>query len=147
MNSELFQLYDTDVWGSHSSRSNLGIFSSISEALKQLCSKPDRLIYIFKNENRLFVEKIDIDEFEGYSQVFDSESDDNLDLLKRIIFFEGIEKFRANLGFLEVDIDEDIDFDINSIESYEDVSDDLIEEYLNEDNVIKFIKANLIYIY
>jgi hypothetical protein len=146
MQQELFQLYDTDIWGSHASRTNLGVFSSVHEALYSLVRNPqtdeadlDRLKAIFKNDNRLFVEKITLNEVEGYSQVFDSENDDCLDELKKIIFFESIEKHKNDLGFLAVD-DEEIPFDIHAIESVDDVTDNMIEEYLNEDNAVKFIK-------
>lgn len=146
MEQELFQLYDTDIWGSHTSRTNLGVFSSVHEALYSLVRNPqtdeadlDRLKAIFKNDNRLFVEKITLNEVEGYSQVFDSENDDCLNELKKIIFFESIEKHKNDLGFLAVD-EEDIPFDINAIESVDDVTDNMIEEYLNEDNAVKFIK-------
>jgi hypothetical protein len=113
MQQELFQLYDTDIWGSHASRTNLGVFSSVHEALYSLVRNPqtdeadlDRLKAIFKNDNRLFVEKITLNEVEGYSQVFDSENDDCLDELKKIIFFESIEKHKNDLGFLAVDDEE-----------------------------------------
>jgi hypothetical protein len=141
---ELFQMYDTDQWGSNSSRKNIGVFSSVAEALKSLVQNDsDRLIYIFENNNRLFIEKITLDEFDGYSVVFDSDISDNRKELKRIMFFESVESFRNDLSFLDVDKEEDIDFDIDAIESVDDVSDDLIEAYLNEENVIKFIKQNL----
>ena len=140
METELFQMYDTDVWGSHSSRTNIGVFSSIQLALQSLCNDPDRLKSYFKSLGRLFIEKITVDETDGYSQVFDSDS--NLDLLKKVMFFESIQRFGNDLGFLDVDPETDIDFDINSIESYEDVSDELIEEYINEHNSVYFIRMS-----
>lgn len=145
---ELFQLYDTDIWGSHSSRDNIGVFSSVHNALYSLVKNPqtesadlDRLVAIFRKENRLFVEKITLDEVDGYEQVFDSEMDECLDELKRIIFFESIEQFRNGLGYLDFDKDE-VSFDIDAVESVDDVTDEMIEEYMGEDDVVKFIKAN-----
>ena len=143
MNTDLFQMYDTDEWGSHSSRENLGVFESVSEALKSLCDYPDRLKSYFVNSARLFIEVVNVNEFEGYSQVFDSDLDDNLDMLKRVMFFESIQRFQNDLGFLDVDTENDIDFDLNSIQSYEDVSDELIEEYLDGNKkIFSFIKAS-----
>ena len=141
MKTELFQMYDTDVWGSTSSRSNIGVFSSVTEALESLCDDSDRLRYIFKGDNRLFIEKITINEVDGYSQVFDSNNDDNLKELKRVMFFESIESFKNDLGFLDIDTENDVNFNINEINSVDDVSDELLEEYLSEDNVLKFIKT------
>jgi hypothetical protein len=136
-------MYDTDEWGSHSSRENLGVFESVSEALKSLCDYPDRLKSYFVNSARLFIEVVNVNEFEGYSQVFDSDLDDNLDMLKRVMFFESIQRFQNDLGFLDVDTENDIDFDLNSIQSYEDVSDELIEEYLDGNKkIFSFIKAS-----
>lgn len=143
---ELFQLYDTDPWGSHASRTNLGVFSSVRDALYSLVKNPqteeadtERLIAIFTEENRLFVEKITVDEVEGYEQVYDSENDEDMDELKRIVFFESVERFRDGLGFLSVSEDE-IPFDTNAIQSVEDVSDDLIEEYLSDEKeIVRFI--------
>jgi len=143
---EVYQLYETDVWGSHASRTNLGIFSSVRNALYSLIKNPqteeantDSLISLFKKDSRLFIDKITVDEVESEEQVFDSDLDANLDELKRIIFFESVEQFRNDLGFLSTDED-DIPFDINEIQEVEDVSDSLIEEYLNEENAVKFIK-------
>lgn len=143
---EVYQLYETDVWGSHASRGNLGIFSSVRNALYSLIKNPqteeantDSLISLFKKDSRLFIDKITVDEVESEEQVFDSDLDANLDELKRIIFFESVEQFRNDLGFLSTDED-DIPFDINEIQEVEDVSDSLIEEYLNEENAVKFIK-------
>jgi hypothetical protein len=144
METQLFQMYDTDKWGTHSSRTNIGVFSSITLALQSLCNDPDRLKSYFKSLGRLFIEKITVDETDGYSQVFDSDLDDNLDLLKKIMFFESIQRFGNDLGFLDIDPETDIDFDINSIKSYEDVSDELIEEYINEHNSIHFIEISFI---
>lgn len=144
METQLFQMYDTDKWGSHSNRTNIGVFSSIPLALQSLCNDPDRLKSYFKSLGRLFIEKITVDETDGYSQAFDSDLTVNLDLLKRIMFFESIERFRNDLGFLDLDTENDIDFDINSIESYEDVSDELIEEYINEHNAIHFIETSFV---
>lgn len=148
MERELFQIYDTDIWGSNSSRSNIGVFSTVHKALYSLIQDPktkktdlDRLVAIFEGDNRLFVERITVDEVEGYSQVFDSELDECLNELKRIIFFESIERFRNDLGFLSVGED-DIPFDIGAIESLDDVSDEIIEEYLNKNDAVKFIKTN-----
>lgn len=145
---ELYQLYDTDIWGSHASRSNIGVFSSVQNALYSLVKNPqteeadlDRLVAIFKGDNRLFVEKITVDEVEGFEQVFDSENDECMDELKRIIFFESIERFRNDLGSLDFDKDE-ASFDIDSVESVDDVTDEMIEEYMGEDDAVKFIKAN-----
>lgn len=142
METQLFQMYDTDVWGSHSSRTNLGIFSSGENALRSLCNDPDRLKSYFRKDGRLFIEKITVDEAEGYSQIFDTDNTNQMNLLKRIMFFESIERFRNDLGFLDVDTENDIDFDINSITRQEDVSDELIEEYINEHNAIYFIETN-----
>lgn len=143
---EVYQLYVTDEWGSHASRGNLGIFSSVRNALYSLVKNPqteetntDCLIALFRKDNRLFIDKITVDEVESEEQVFDSDLDANLDELKRIIFFESVEQFRNNLGFLDTDED-DIPFDINEIQEVEDVSDDMIEEYLNEENAVKFIR-------
>lgn len=143
---DLFQMYDTDIWGSHASRTNIGVFSSVQEALYSLVKNPqteepdfDRLVAIFSNDNRLFIEKITINEVEGYSQVFDSENDDSLDELKKIIFFESVERFKNDLGFLDID-SEEIDFDINSIDHPDDVPQRVIDEFLSEENARKFIK-------
>jgi hypothetical protein len=143
---EVYQLYETDVWGSHASRTNLGVFSSVRNALYSLVKNPqteeadtDRLISLFKKNSRLFIDKITVDEVESEEQVFDSSNDKYLDELKRIIFFESVEQFRNDLGFLTTDEDE-ITFDINEIQEVEDVYDSLIEEYLSEENAVKFIK-------
>jgi hypothetical protein len=145
---ELYQLYDTDNWGSHSSRTNIGVFSTVHDALYSLVKNPqteeadlDRLIAIFEGYNRLFIERIAVDEVEGYETVFDSETDECMDKLKRIILFESIERFRNDLGCLDFDKDES-SFDINSIESVDDVTNEMIEEYMNEDDVVRFIKVN-----
>lgn len=149
MEQELFQLYDTDIWGSHASRTNIGVFSTVHDALYSLVKDPkteeadlDRLIAIFEGDNRLFVERITVDEVDGYSQVFDSELDGCLNELKRIIFFESIERFRNNLGFLSVGED-DIPFDMEKIQSVDDVTDEIFEEYLTEkDDAVNFLKSN-----
>lgn len=143
---EVYQLYETDVWGSHASRTNLGVFSSVHNALYSLVKNPhievadtDRLISLFKKNSRFFIDKITVDAVESETQVFDSDLDECLDELKKIIFFESVEQFRNDLGFLSTDED-DIPFDINEIQEVEDVSDSLIEEYLNEENAVKFIR-------
>jgi hypothetical protein len=145
---EVYQLYETDVWGSHASRTNLGVFSSVRNALYSLVRNPhteeadtDRLISLFKKDSRLFIDKITVDETESEEQVFDSDLDDYLNELKRIIFFESIELFRNDLGILSTDED-DISFDINEIQEVEDVCDSLIEEYLSEENAVKFTINN-----
>lgn len=58
MERELFQMYDTDVWGTCSSRLNIGIYSSVQNALYSLVKDPKtgnadviRLIGIFREEN------------------------------------------------------------------------------------------------
>lgn len=146
----LLQMYDTDRWGSHASRKNLGVFSSVERALYSLVKNPTtgeyvdtaRIISIFEMENRLFIEAVIVDDAEGYSQAFDSDKDDCLNELKRIIFFETTEMFKNDLGFLDIDTDTDIDFDINEITCVEDVTDDLIEIYLSSENAVQFMKAN-----
>ena len=143
----LYQLYDTDAWGSHLSRTNLGVFSSIEKALLSIVHNPltseadtDRLMAIFTQDNRLCIEKITLNAVEGYSQVFDSDKDDDLDLFKKIIFFESTRRYQDD--FMRDDIET---FDINSIKSVDDVTDDLIEIYLGENkNSISFIKSNFI---
>ena len=142
MEQELYQMYDTDPWGSHASRGNVGVFSSINDALYSLIDDVDKLILIFKKENRLFIEAIYLNVKDGYGQIFDTDNSEDLKQLKRIIFFESIEKFRDGLGFLSVSEDE-IPFDIDLVEDVEDVTDEMIEEYLNEENAVKFIKSNL----
>jgi hypothetical protein len=143
---EVYQLYVTDEWGSHASRGNLGIFSSVRNALYSLIKNPqteeantDSLISLFKKDSRLFIDKITVDEVGSEVQVFDSSIDSCLRILKKVIFFESVEQFRDNLGFLSTSEDE-IPFDINEIHEVEDVSDSLIEEYLNEENAVKFIR-------
>jgi hypothetical protein len=140
--THLFQMYDTDAWGTHSSRQNLGVFTNIHEALKSLCDNPDRLISYFKKDGRLFIERIKTNQFDGYEQVFDSNFDSQMNELKRVVFCESVQRFSDDLGFLDIDTETDVDFDINSIKTPEDVSDDLIQEYLNEFNAAHFIEIS-----
>lgn len=140
---EVYQLFETDMYGTHSSRTNLGVFSLPSDALMSLVGETDRLKSVFTNETRLFVEKCVIDKSEGYNQIFDSANEDDMNTLKKIVFFESIEAFRNDLSFLVIDTD-DIDFDINLIETYNDVSIDLIKQYMNIENVENFIENNLV---
>jgi hypothetical protein len=144
MPKKLFQMYDTDVWGFHSSRTNLGLFTSIEKALKSLFEGDfERLLCIFKKENRLFIEQISINEKEGYSQVFDSENDSSLNKLKKIIFFESLENSRNDLGFIDVDVSE-LFFSVDDVKSADDVTDDMIREFLNENNAVHFITQSFI---
>lgn len=150
METELYQLYCTDAWSTNSSRDNLGVFSTVQKALQSLFVENfggeidvERFVLIFEKNMRLFIEKISIDESEGYRQIFDSNNSDDLKELKRIIFYNTIVRFSNDLGFLAVS-EEDIPFDIDKIKCSDDVTDDLINEYLSEDNAVSFIKSNLL---
>ena len=82
---EVYQLFETDMYGTHSSRTNLGVFSLPSDALMSLVGETDRLKSVFTNETRLFVEKCVIDKSEGYNQIFDSANEDDMNTLKKIV--------------------------------------------------------------
>ena len=144
METELYQICNTDIWGSHSSRNNLGVFSSVLLAVLSVVEKETHLINgIFRNDDRLFVEKITVDEVEGYSKVFDSEQQDDNDFLKKIIFFHVINRFKM-LEISEIDfLGSDVIVDIDAINCVDDVTKEMIEEFLSEENVNKFLKNNL----
>lgn len=134
--NELFQIYDTDQWGTHASRTNYGVFTSVENALKGLFDSKSHLREIFAEDNRLWIEKISIDKKEGYTQVFDSDFDKDMMLLKKILFFESIERFKQDLYSLSYD-ENDTGFDINAVQSVDDVTDEMIETFLTEKKDIK----------
>jgi len=84
----IVQAYVTDIWGSHSSRSNLGVYSHEDLAIKTIfyemlerdqgCLKE---IFVDK-ATRFFIELIAVDEYEGYQSGYDSENDDHIDYMK-----------------------------------------------------------------
>lgn len=147
-------LYDTDIWGSHSSKENLGVFSNINEALYSLVSDEnfettrsmkDRLKSYFKKDGRLFIDSCEIGVFEGFAQVFDSEIDYSMNELKRIIFFEVINRRRDELANI---MDEMFDSDVVTIKDIiemkkvyntDDITDDMLETVMDEDHVKKII--------
>ena len=141
MEDNLFILYDTNQYGSHASRSDIGLFDSIELALTTLVKESiERVSYIFEGGNRLFIDSVEPNKIDGFNNCFDSDNSDNLMLLKKIIFFEAKENFMNDLGFLDGDEQDVIDM-LASIDSIEDVTDLMIHKYM-EDESGAGIKAN-----
>ena len=82
---EVYQIYVTNAWGSNSSRENLGIFSSIENALKHLVKDIEMVESIADNNTRVFIDLSTIDKVDSEAQVFDSDNDVYMEMIVQLL--------------------------------------------------------------
>lgn len=134
----LYQLFSTDIWGSHSTRTSLGIYSDPNTALYYgVTNHQDHVCDALIDDGRLFVEAITVDEPDSGQQIYDSSLDDTKNILYKIMVFEAGQHWSSDLGFRANvgDSDEDEEFvkSLESWETYEDVKDSDLDYVLGED--------------
>lgn len=148
MENFAYQLYSTNPWGEHSSRTNLGIYSDPTDALYHAVTKhQDHVCNALTNDGRLFVETIELDSGEDcYDQFHDSDNDGVKNILYQIMVFELSQRWLCDLGFrANVSTDEEVESyeRMEKWETYEDVEKIDIDLILGEDRDHDIIRTFL----
>ncbi len=148
MENFVYQLYSTNPWGEHSSRTNLGIYSDPNNALYYAVTKhQDHVCNALTNDGRLFVEAIELDSGEEYYQQFhDSDNDGVKNTLYQIMVFELSQRWLCDLGFMaNVSTVEEVESykRMEKWETYEDVENIDIDLILGEDRDHDIIRTFL----
>ncbi len=140
----IYQLYITDAYSTTQERKTLGVFNKIPQALTQLVKHNGHILLdVFAKHTSLYVESMVLGEYDNSTNCFDSVNDDDMIMLKKIIFFEALEIWKSQLGCL-TESPEELGFDPEDIEEWDDVSDALALQFLADDNYDQFIRENLV---
>jgi len=148
MENFVYQLYSTNPWGEHSSRTNLGVYSDPTDALCYAVTKhQDHVCNALTNDGRLFVEAIELDSAEDcYEHFHDSDNDGVKNILYQIMVFELSQRWLCDLGFrANVSTDEEVESyeRMEKWETYEDVEKIDIDLILGEDRDHDIIRTFL----
>lgn len=137
----IYQLYYINTLVNNT-RKNIGIYNKKPQALTSLVKNNGIfLLTILNGEARLFMESMVIGEYNNPIICFDSVNDDDMLILKKILFFEALKIWKSNLGCLTED-PETLGFDPEVIEVWDDVPDALALQFLAGDNYVQFINEN-----